>query len=348
MKIEDREKIMQHSIWNHLGRLFLDRRSSIRNSRSSILYLPFLILALMAVAASANEPRPVPVMQAVPLPDQQISFQRDGFEIARYYFGSTLRRPFVYPIVGPSGRSLTRMGHPHDPESHSHHNSVWISHNDVNGLSFWGDRTKGRIAHQRVELLEDGDDRAAVITANAWVNETNNKVLLQERRRTEVRLLPNKEWMLILDLNFEAKDGDAVLGKTPFGLVGVRMAKTIGINDGGGELRNSEGENGEKGIFWKHARWVDYSGPITASATEGITLMDHPTNPNHPTGFHVRSDGWMGTSLTLDEARTISLGKPLNLRYGLYVHRGMPEIKSLQQRWEDFARTSPAEWKKKK
>lgn len=339
---------MLRSIRNRLGSLSHYPRPSIVHPRPAILYLQFSILAFVAVAVSANEPRPVPVMQAIPLPDHQISFQRDGVEIIRYYFGPALRRPFLYPVVGPSGRSLTRMGHPHDPESHSHHNSIWISHNDVNGLSFWGDRTKGRIAHQRVELLEDGDDHAAIVAANAWINEATNKVLLQERRRIEVRLLPNKEWLLILDLNFDVKDSDVVLGKTPFGLVGVRMAKTIGINDGGGELRNSEGESGEKGIFWKHAKWVDYSGPITASATEGITLMDHPSNPNHPTGFHVRSDGWMGTSLTLDEARTIPVGKPLNLRYGLYIHGGMQDTKALQQRWDEFARTSPPERKKKK
>ena len=29
------------------------------------------------------------------------------------------------------------MGHPHDPVGHSHHNSVWIAHESVNGESFW-------------------------------------------------------------------------------------------------------------------------------------------------------------------------------------------------------------------
>src|SRR5437867_13315699 len=95
------------------------------------------------------EPKHVPRIQAIPEPYEQISFVRDGVEIARYHFGPTLRRPFVFPMVGPSGLSLTRMGHPHDPESHSHHNSVWISHNSVNGVSFWDDRAKGKIVHQR-------------------------------------------------------------------------------------------------------------------------------------------------------------------------------------------------------
>ena len=118
----------------------------------------FCILHSSFCIPATAEPRPVPRAQVVPQPYDQVSFQRDGHEIARYHFGHDLRRPFVFPLIGPSGRSLTRMGHPHDPETHSHHNSVWVAHNDVDGVSFWDDRAKGRIVQQRVELLEDGFD----------------------------------------------------------------------------------------------------------------------------------------------------------------------------------------------
>ncbi|MGH9162912.1 MAG: DUF6807 family protein, partial [Vicinamibacteraceae bacterium] len=74
-------------------------------------------------AGSSDGPqfKPIPRVQAVPLPYHQVSFQRDGREIARYHFGPDLIRPFVYPIVGPSGHGLTRMGHPGNPDTHSHH-----------------------------------------------------------------------------------------------------------------------------------------------------------------------------------------------------------------------------------
>jgi len=289
-------------------------------------------------------PKPVPQMQAIPQPGAQISFQRDGVELARYHFGQELRRPFVFPVVGPAGRSLTRLGHPHDPESHSHHNSVWISHNDVNGVSFWDDRGKGRILHQRIERFEDGPEEAAVLTLNAWTVEPG-KVLLEERRRTAARGLPSGEWLLVIDLQLEAKDEPVVLGKTPFGLLGVRMAKTIGVNDGGGLIRNSEGGVNEAGVFWKRARWVDCSGPITADAVEGIVLMDHPSNPNHPAFFHVRDDGWTGAALTHDGPRTLELRKPLRLRYALYIHRGVPAPAAIEEKWQAFAKTPLPELK---
>ena len=283
-------------------------------------------------------PQPVPRMQVIPLPDYQASFERNGVEVARYYFNPSLKRPFIFPVIGPSGRSLTRIGHPHDPEGHSHHTSVWISHYDVNGVNFWNDRGgTGRIIHQRIDRFVDGQEAASALTVNAWTSNSGT-VILMERRRITVQALANNELMLTIDMLFEPQGGDVTFGKTPFGLIGVRMAKTIGVYDGGGTIRNSEGAVDEPGVFWKRARWVDYSGPITATAREGITLMDHPANPNHPTFFHVRRDGWMGSSLTLDAPRTVTRGKPLRLRYGLYVHNGIPALKAIEERWEQFVR----------
>lgn len=298
-----------------------------------VLKLFVIGLVILAAVGQAAE---VPQLQAIPLPNNEVSFQRDGFEIARYHFAPDLRRPFVFPVIGPSGRSLTRMGHPHDPESHSHHNSIWISHHDVNGVSFWDDRAKGHIVHRRVLRFEDAMDAASVLTENAW--SVSNQVLLIERRLTRTQLLANKEWLLTIDLELQPASREVTLGKTPFGLLGVRMAKTIGVNDGDGRILNSEGALNEAGVFWKKARWVDYSGPITSTATEGITLMDHPSNANHPATFHVRNDGWMGASLTFDGPLAISTNQPLKLKYACYVH-GTP---STNQIWRVFQKFTGA------
>jgi hypothetical protein len=264
----------------------------------------------LAVAQGVLEPKPVPRLQVVPKAYAQASFQRDGVEIARYHFGAGLNRPFLFPLIGPCGRSLTRMGHPHDPESHSHHNSVWMSHFDVGGVDFWGDKRLGTIRHKRIVSYEDEGERSSITAENEWVDK-DGMVLLNETRRVSVVLLEGKEWLLVIDSTLAAKDKPVTLGKTPFGLLGVRMAKTIGVNDGSGRIRNSEGGVNEKEVLWKQARWVDYSGAIENDKIEGVTLFDHPSNPNHPSTFHVRNDGWMGASLTYDGPREIAPDEPL-------------------------------------
>ncbi|MBL8296433.1 MAG: PmoA family protein, partial [Bryobacterales bacterium] len=74
--------------------------------------------ACLSALAAAVHASPVPKMQAVPMPGFQISFERSGREITRYHCNPELRRPFLFPVIGPSGRPVTRMGHPHDPEGH--------------------------------------------------------------------------------------------------------------------------------------------------------------------------------------------------------------------------------------
>jgi len=301
----------------------------------------YLVLATWVAASTssqaASEPKSVPRMQVVPMPYHQASFQRDGMELTRYHFGPGLHRPFLFPVVGPSGRSLTRMGHPHDPESHSHHNSVWISHNDVNGISFWSDGGKGKIRHKRIVEFVDSDEQASLVAENEWVD-NDSKVLLVETRRIMVIPLSNGEWLLTIDMKFKANNETVTLGKTPFGMIGVRMTKTIGVNDGGGKIRNSEGAVSEKEVLWKKARWVDYSGAVTNDKIEGITLFDHPDNPNYPTYFHVRNDGWMGASTTFDGPREIRPDEPLHLRYGLYVHIDMKSCEAIDTQWKKFTK----------
>ena len=295
-----------------------------------------VVLGHVALTQDVPEPKPVPRLQVVPQAYGQASFQRDGVEITRYHFGAGLNRPFLFPLIGPSGRSLTRMGHPHDPESHSHHNSVWMSHVDVGGVDFWTDRRLGVVRHKRIVGYEDEDERSSITAENEWVDK-DGRVLLNETRRVSVVLLEGREWLLVIDSTFTAEDKAVTLSKTPFGLLGVRMAKTIGVHDGGGRIRNSEGGVNEKEVLWKQARWVDYSGAIENDRIEGITLFDHPGNPNHPSYFHVRNDGWMGASLTFDGPREITPDKPLHVRYGLYVHSEMKSPAEIEEQWRRFA-----------
>ncbi len=290
--------------------------------------------------------RPVPGMQVVPLPYDQASFRLEQKELTRYHFGPSLLRPFLYPVLGPEGCSLTRMGQPSDPHGHRHHNSVWISHSDVQGVNFWGDDADAdaRIVTLRVEQYLDGGEAgpgASILVTNAWRDAEDRTVMLEHRR---VTVGPVDEataggpWTILIDLELSAPDQQPVtLGQTPFGIIGVRMTKSIGVREGGGRILNSEGQRNEDEMFRKPARWVDYSGQVTNAALGGIVLMDHPGNPNHPAPFHVRDEGWMGACLTFTGPLTIEPAQPLRLRYGLWVHAGIPDRETVENAWSAFS-----------
>jgi Family of unknown function (DUF6807) len=269
-----------------------------------------------------------PRCQVLPLADHQTAILIDGQECLRWHYGPSYPRPFFYPIVGPSGSSLTRMGHP-GASNHDHHRSVWFAHNKVLGIDFWSDNTLAQIRQPYWLAYEDGDEEALLATRLHWHDGHDPAPLLEQDLIAAVRPLADAEWVLDLQSTFTPKADSLEFGQTNFGFLAVRVAKNLSEYFGGGKLTSSEGPTGESAIFGTKAKWMDYSGPIPAlkpggndHAWEGITYFDHPQNPGYPTHWHVREDGWMGASVGMKTPITTTREQPLVLRYLLHVHAG--------------------------
>jgi hypothetical protein len=262
-----------------------------------------------------------PRCQVVPLPDFQVSFQIDGAERLRWHFGPAYPRPFFYPLVGPTGSPLTRMGHPGAPD-HDHHRSIWFAHAHVQGVDFWSDRTPARIRQKQWLCYQDGDDEAALAVLLGWFDGHDPKELLDQELVAGVRPGPDGETFVELQATFRPAAATVEFGKTNFGFLAVRVAKNLSAHFGGGRLTSSTGATGEPAIFGQRAAWVDYSGPVPKGGSEGITYFDHPANPGHPAHWHVRADGWMGASVCFAGPVAATRPKPLVLRYLLHAHRG--------------------------
>ena len=297
------------------------------------------VSALLLSGVEQGSGAPFPRVQAVPLPEGQVAFEIDGVEAARYHYGASVLRPYLFPLIGPAGQRVTRLGHPHDPHGHRHHRSIWIGHRDVNGVSFW-EEPGGRIVQERIASVSDGPDAASLVVRLSW-RDTGGKALLDERRTMTLRALPDGELLLDIALELKPVEGPVTLGKTPFGFLGVRVAKTMSVHDGGGMIRNSEGGVNEAGVHWKRARWVDYAGRVAPATRNGIAFLDHPGNPRSPTYFHVRDDGWMGASFTYAEPYKLAPDESLIFRYRLYVHGPDTTPESIESRWNEFAEEGP-------
>ena len=277
----------------------------------------------------------LPSAQILPVADDQASFEVNGVERLRWHFARRYPRPFFYPLIGPSGRPLTRMGHSAAPD-HDHHRSIWFSHTHVGGVSFWEEGKEPQVRQERWVLYEDGPDEAAMVVELGWYDAHNARLMRQQLiaalRAVGPALPPNDlgEIELEVQATFTPEMETLELGKTNFGFFAVRVAKSLSAHYGGGRLTNSEGAIGEKNIHQQVARWVDYSGPITRGASgpaardvwEGITYFDPLTNPHQPTRWHVRDDGWMEASFNQRQAYELKKDSPLVLRYLLHAHRG--------------------------
>ena len=307
--------------------------------------LPLLVTFVLAGACSAEEPFALPRCELLPLPEDQVSLQIDGVEKTRWHFGTEYPRPFFYPFLGPSGASLTRMGHP-GAENHDHHRSVWLAHHDVAGIDFWSDGSDARVRQKFWYCYRDGNDEAIVASACGWYDGAGKELMEQD---VVAALIPLEDGEHALEIQITVRPAAGAetveLGKTNFGFLAVRVAKTISVHFGGGRLTDSEGRQGEKAIFAKQARWMDYSGPVAVgrgpdrkTAVEGITYFDHPENPRYPTHWHVREDGWMGASFCMQEGCQVTAESPLTLRYLLLAHRGAYDPAKARSVHETFAK----------
>ena len=103
--------------------------------------------------------------------------------------------------------------------------------------------------------------------------------------------------------------------------LGVRVADTIDVEDGGKAL-NSNGQENEAEAMGQLADWVDYSGDV-AGRRVGVTLMRHPDNPRSP--YFVRDYGSMLCDFTLDGPFVLKQDETLLQRFRLLVHSGGPD-----------------------
>jgi hypothetical protein len=278
-----------------------------------------------------------PRVEALPNIDRA-SLRIDGVERVGYEFGSGGPRPFLFPVIGPSGAMLTRMGHP-NPVGHEHHRSIWFGHQKVGGVNFWEERANSdiQVRHQRVVLYQDGNDWAGLVADADWW--AHGHTIMRQSLILAIEPRDDGGFALDLQSRFDSVGIPIELGQTNFGFLGVRVAKSLSEQFGAGRLLNERGETGESALFGKPSRWVDYAGPSGPGKVEGICYMDHPDNPRHPTPWHVRRDGWMEAAFNLSGPYGLAVDHPLELRYRLLIHKGTPAPAELSPAWEAFART---------
>jgi len=279
-------------------------------------------------------------IQLLPLPDEQLSFLVEGQERLRWHAARRYPRPFFYPLNGPSGLSLVRMGHPADA-GHDHHRAFWHGHQNIGGVNFWEERGGLQQVRQDHWLhYQDGNEEAGMAVRIGWYD-AHNVRLLGEDFMAILRPLPGGETFLELQLTFTTPLAELTIGKTNFGFLGLRVAKSISSHFGSGRLVNSEGAKGEPALFAKPAAWVDYSGPIIGKKWEGVTWFDHPTNRGYPTAWHVRDDGWMSAAYCLREGFTLARNGTLTIRYALHAHGGDVDPHRAAELGKQFAAAKP-------
>jgi hypothetical protein len=237
--------------------------------------------------------------------------------------------PILWPIIGPTGKPMTRaypMGEgPNEREDHVHHRSLWFTHGDVNGLSFWHKET---IRHRQFVKAEGGQE-GIIVTQNDYLAPNGDKVC-EDERRLKFGVDGKTRW-IDFEITLKATNGPLKFGDTKEGTMAIRVAGTMKVDAKlGGRIVNSEGQI-DKEAWGKQAAWVDYQGPVDGQ-TVGIAILNHPSSFRFPTYWHVRTYGLFAAnpfgwhdfkgSDQVDGSYNLASGESITLRYRFLFHLG--------------------------
>ena len=271
---------------------------------------------------------------------------------------------YFYPLLGPGGAPMTRDWPMKDvageEKDHPHHRSLWFSHGAVNGVDFWSEGAKaGKIVHDRFLEVKSGADSGVIRSANKWVA-PDGSVTMTDERTFRVYARPNNERLFDFEVTLKAANKEIVLGDTKEGSMAVRvnesMRGTLAKEPGEKKTKVGKGRialasgvsssgKGDDNTWGMRAEWCDYSGPVDGK-TVGIAMFDHPSNPKHPTWWHVREYGLFAANpfgvhdFEKKEPGAgnvvIAPGKSLTFKYRFYIHEGEETYAKVAERYKDY------------
>lgn len=259
-------------------------------------------------------------------------------------------KPFLFPLLGPSGERLTRAFPMEEVEGekrdHPHQRSFWFTHGDVNGVDFWSEmKDHGTIKETGRRISAAGPVLGRLETKDDWIGPDGVKICEDER----VLTVYNTQSVRILDfeVTIKATEGPVVFGDTKEGTFGVRVATSMDVDrkdgmGGSGKIRNAEGL--EDAATWsKASNWVDYSGTVN-DKTVGIAILNSPSSHGFPTHWHVRTYGLFAANpfglkdFGEEKSGELKLAKGESVRFAhrLILHDGDADAAKIADQYQAY------------
>ncbi|MGO9809679.1 MAG: PmoA family protein [Isosphaeraceae bacterium] len=255
-------------------------------------------------------------------------------------------KPFLFPLVGPTGNSYTRA-YPletlaGEDRDHPHQRSLWFTHGKVNGIDFWSEQKgHGTIKETARTSIVSGSVLGRLSTSDDWIGPDGRKVCEDERVLTFYKTANAR--VIDFEIVLKAAPGPVTFGDTKEGMFGLRVASSMDVDrKRGGRIVNAEGL--VDGQAWgKPSPWVDYSGPINGK-TVGIAILNHPRSFRYPTTWHVRTYGlfaanpfgWHDFGLSKPGDYTLPAGGRLWFGYRVILHEGDATLARIADAFERY------------
>ena len=251
-----------------------------------------------------------------------------------YYFLQNEKYPFFFPVNGPvSGATTTMMRNGMYP----HHSSLFFGCDMVNGGNYWQEGLeRGRIVSVGARITEAKGERVVIEDECIWKRPDAGAPII-DRRKITISSPSRELYQIDFDIEMEMLM-DVTILKTNHSLFSARIDPDLTVTQGG-VMVNAEGKSGEKETFGTRSPWMDCNGK-RKTGTEGIAIMQHPSNRWYPSPWFTRDYGFMSPTPMFwpenGEKTELTKGEKINLRYRVLVHAGNAEEAGIARLFEQY------------
>jgi hypothetical protein len=293
----------------------------------------------------------------------------DGKPFATYVIDQG-NKPFLYPVFGPTGKSMTRAYPMEQIESeqhdHIHQRGITFGHENIDDhTDTWQERAtfeemlkspkSEATGRKRLPLVGSekhreftevkADDEHAVIVETLDYLDAQGKKLLGEERRITFHVMGDMR-AIDFDQDLIASDGPVEFGDAKDAGLGIRVPTSMAVDQKhGGHIINSNGQQDED-AWSKHADWCEYTGPVDGEQL-GIAFFDHPSSFHHPTLWHVRTYGLFCANPfgshafdknAPEQPTKLAAGEKLKLRHRILFHKGDEKAAKIAEMYGEYAK----------
>lgn len=330
-------------------------------SRRAVAFVASLALALPCFLSAAD--------LSVEKVSDGVEIRIDGQLFTKYITGDgETNKPYFYPIIGPTGKEMTRAYPMRDVEGeakdHPHQRSMWFGHQEVGDSDTWHElktlveRAKGDAAklaelkkslgatktRDVLEAKAEGD-HAVLRVASDYLDARGDR-MAEDVRTFTFRVAPDGSRIIDVDFTVTGVIDEIVFHDAKDAGFSLRVAHPMAGKSGrAGRVVMSTGEEGDD-AWGKRANWCDFNGPVDETdEILGIAVLDHPTSLRHPAPWHARTYGLFTANpfgmksvggAEKEEPVVLKKGESFRLRYRVIFHKGDEKTANIADAWKAF------------
>jgi hypothetical protein len=241
------------------------------------------------------------------------------------------RSSYFHPVYGLDGEVLTD-DFPKDHENHRGLHWAWPHIKiDDQEVDLWSLRDI-RHEFQRWLAKETNSKSAVLGVENGWF--IGDKRVMREQVKATVYPAASQGRFIDLELTLTPERSPISLwgaeGKSYGGLTlrfGPRSKTIVTVPSG----RSSQD------LLITRLPWADLSGDLRGNDDlSGAAVFVHPKHPDYPPTWMTREYGLLAVGWPGITPQSLPAGKTVLLRYGIWIHRGVPETAEIQKAYDAY------------